>query len=78
MSAQGNETVFEWERLTYARLRVLRELADGRTLSEIAERNQVSYDGVRSVVEDLKEITGCADVRAMGGPGEGRRVRFVG
>jgi len=66
VSVQGYDKGFEWERFTFARVRVLRELADGRTEREIGERNQVSYSGVRSTVEDLKSITGCGDVREMG------------
>ena len=31
MSAQSGERAFDWESITYARARLLRELADGRT-----------------------------------------------
>ncbi len=55
-----------WERLTVARVRILRELEDRRTEREIAERLLMTYNGVRSHVEDLKALTGCADVRALG------------
>ena len=66
MSVQGYDKGFERERFAFARVRVLRELADGRTEREIGERNQVSYAGFRSLVEDLKFITGCRDVWEMG------------
>lgn len=60
------ETICDWDRITFARARLLRELADGRTEREAAEALQMSYAGVRSCVEVLKEITGCRDVREMG------------
>jgi len=55
-----------WDRITFARARVLRELADGRTEREIAEKLTMSYSGVRSQVEVLKALTGCHDVREIG------------
>ena len=54
------------ERLTFSRVRVLRELAEGRTEREIAQRLQMTYNGVRSHVQDLKDLTGCRDVRELG------------
>lgn len=64
MGIQGVEGSFE--RLTVARVRVLRELEDGRTEREIAARLCMTYHGVRSHVEDLKALTGCQNVRDLG------------
>lgn len=55
-----------WERLTFARVRVLRELADGRSEREVAKRLQMTYNGTRSIVADLKAVTECHDVRELG------------
>ena len=66
MSVQGGEIVFDWDSITYARARLLRELADGRTEREIGERLLMTYAGARSLVEDLKTITGYRDVREIG------------
>lgn len=64
MAIQGQGHVdYEW--LTPSRVRVLRELADDRTETEAAERLGMSYNGVRSIVEDLKAKTGEPDVRAL-------------
>ncbi len=65
MSAQGCEIVFDWDSITCARARLLRELANGRTEREIGERLLMTYAGVRSQVEDLKNITGHRDVREI-------------
>ena len=54
-----------WERVTFARMRVLRELDEGRTEREAAERLHISYERVRSHVEDLKDLTGCRSVREL-------------
>ncbi len=54
---------YDW--LTASRARVLRELADDRTEREAAERLGMSYNGVRSIVEELKAKTGQPDVRAL-------------
>jgi DNA-binding CsgD family transcriptional regulator len=61
-----SETARVWERLTVARVRVLAELAEGRTEREGAERLGVSYPGFRSQVDDLKTIVGCGSVRELG------------
>ena len=66
MSGDDCGSGFDWGSITSARARLLRELADGRTQHEICERNQMTYAGVRSLVEDLKAITGCRDVRELG------------
>lgn len=51
--------------LTLQRVRCLRLLADGRTAPEMAEVLGVTVSGVRSHVEDLKDVTGLEDVRAL-------------
>ena len=66
MGIESVECASALERLTFARVRVLRELAEGRTEREIAERLQMTYHGVRSHIEDLKDLTGCRDVRELG------------
>ena len=55
-----------WERLTFSRIRVLRELADARSEREAALRLQMTFHGVRCVVAGLKEVIGCRDVRELG------------
>jgi len=65
MSVQGGEP-FNWERITFARARVLREIEDRRTEREIAGNLQMTYNGVRSQIDELKLITGCGDLRALG------------
>lgn len=64
--AVENTSNIPWERLTFARVRLLRELEDRRTLHEVAELLGISYNGVRSCVNELKVITGCSDVRELG------------
>lgn len=65
MSAESNDPI-EWEWFTFARVRLLRELADGRTEPEVADRLKLSYHSVRGQVEDLKAKTGCDSVREVG------------
>ncbi|MBK7330085.1 MAG: hypothetical protein IPI85_13670 [Dehalococcoidia bacterium] len=45
---------------------VLRELADGRSERDAAERLGIAYSSVRSVVEELKNKTGLHSVREIG------------
>lgn len=66
MSVQGSESSFDWSSITFARARQLTLLADGRTEREIGERLQITYASVRSLVEDLKGITGQGSVREIG------------
>lgn len=61
---QDREQV-DWSWLTISRLRVLRQLADDRTDREAAEALGVSYAGVRSIVEKIKEQAGLESVREM-------------
>lgn len=56
----------DWHRITFARAHVLRELADGRTLTEASAVLAVSPNGIRSTVRDLKLITGCCSARELG------------
>ncbi len=55
----------DWERLTFARVRVLRELSDGRTFAELSNRLHVSRHTVVSTVRELRHFTGCEDSRAL-------------
>jgi DNA-binding NarL/FixJ family response regulator len=66
MSIEGHDEFCDWEWFTFARARILRELADGRTEVQAAARLGISYQSVRSQVEDLKAKTGLTDVREMG------------
>ena len=62
MVIQGlNQADYEW--LTPSRLRVLRELTDDIPEREIANRLKMTYAGVRSIVEELKNKTGLRSVR---------------
>ena len=65
MSVQGGDPC-DWEWFTFARVRLLRDLADGRTEPEVARRLSMSYHSVRSQVEDLKAKTECESVRELG------------
>lgn len=55
-----------WESITPRRAWVLRELADGHSLHATAARLNLTYNGVRSHVQDLKVITGCESVSELG------------
>lgn len=55
-----------WEDITLRRAEVLRELAANRTEREAADRLGIAVSGVRSHVERLKALTGCASVRELG------------
>jgi DNA-binding NarL/FixJ family response regulator len=48
-----------------ARARVLREVEGGWAETEISETLGVSYNTIRSHVDDLKVLTGCSDVREL-------------
>lgn len=61
MAIQAN---YEW--ITWSRARVLRELADRQTECQAAKHLGMTYNGVRSVVEDIKQYTGLDDVRDIG------------
>ena len=60
---EGNET---YERLTPPRVRVLALLARNHSLPEVAEAAGYSYAGIRSCVDDLKQLTGCETAREIG------------
>ena len=55
-----------WRAVSFRRAEILRELADGRTEREAAHVLGVELSTVRSHVEELKGITGCASVRELG------------
>ncbi len=55
-----------YEKITIARARVLRGLANGQSERQVAEGLEITLNGVRSHVEDLKEVTGCHGVRELG------------
>lgn len=55
----------DWSWLTYSRVRVLRELADDRSEREAAETLGITYEGVRSVIEAIKDRTGLGSVREL-------------
>ncbi|MGE0598236.1 MAG: hypothetical protein AB7J35_00235 [Dehalococcoidia bacterium] len=57
----------DWGWVTYSRMRVLRELSADRTEREAAEVLGMSYDGLRSIVETIKEQAGLESVREMRG-----------
>lgn len=54
-----------FERLTPARIRVLGQLAHDRPLREVGQQLTLSYNGVRSAIEDLKRITGTTSVHEL-------------
>lgn len=62
MTIQGH---IDYDWLTTSRARVLRELADDRTEREAAERLGITYNGLRSLVEDIKDETGLRSVREI-------------
>ena len=55
----------DWAWLTISRVRVLRELADDRSEREAAETLGITYDGVRSITEAIKDQTGLGSVREL-------------
>ena len=73
MAMDGIEA-FDWERITFARARVLAGLENQQTEQKIADGLIVEFSTVRSHVEALKGITGCHGVRDSGGGG-GRTAR---
>jgi hypothetical protein len=84
VSIEGRER-FDYEWLTPRRVRVLRELETEATEKEAAEHLGVSYESVRSTVEDLKANLGVGAPATIAGspasyaPGElGCLVRGAG
>lgn len=63
--------------ITHRRAQVLRELADGYTEREIAARLGMSVNGVRSHVERLRSLAGCATVRELGRWWRSERERWL-
>lgn len=64
VSIQGQEG-FDYEWLTPRRVRVLRELETEATEKEAADHLQVTYEAVRSAVEELKEKLEVRSVREL-------------
>ena len=62
---EKHEKCADWERFTFARVRVLSGLADGSAERENVEHLGISFNAARRQVEDLKEFTGCAHVREI-------------
>ena len=68
-------TIFE--RLTVTRIRVLALLAANRTIPEIASSVHCSYHGARSLVRDLKVLTGSESARDVGRWWQGNREAYL-
>jgi len=64
VAAQGPDQL-DWGSFTYARVRVLRGLADFKSEREIAGDLGVAYTTIRTHVSQLKLLTGFGDVREM-------------
>lgn len=64
MIESSAQTRYDW--LTYSRIRVLRELAAGHTEAQGADNVGIQLTGFRSIVEDIKGITGLNSVREIG------------
>lgn len=74
----GNEAEEALSReITLRRAEVLREIAEGYSEREIAVRLGISPTGVRSHVEDLRRLTGCASMREMGRWWREKRAEWV-
>ena len=65
MSVQDAEPI-EWERITIVKAKVMAGLEGQLTERQIAENRFVALSTVRTHVEELKGITGCADVKELG------------
>lgn len=59
------EREIDWERITIARARVLKELAHHRHERPAAEALNMTISGLRSHVRDLKDITGCESIDGL-------------
>jgi hypothetical protein len=55
-----------YERLTPTRARILGMLAERRTIHEVAASMDYSYNGARSRIAELKEITGASSLHELG------------
>jgi hypothetical protein len=51
-----------YEHLTFARARVIRSLAEGKTIRQTAEALGFTYDGARSQVRDIEGILGVRSI----------------
>ena len=65
MNVESRQLI-DWERISFARARVLAGLEDQQTEQQIADRLGVALTTVRSQVEVLKAATGCQDVKELG------------
>ena len=68
---------YDWYSITRRRAEVLRELASGCSLPQVATRLGLSYNGARSHVESLKALTGCEDVAGLGRFWREHRLEWV-
>ena len=57
---------FDFEWLTWRRIRVLAGLAALRTERQVAEEAGIAYSSVRGTVEAIKQYTGLPNVREIG------------
>ena len=55
----------DWSWLTISRLRVRRELTEDRSEREAAETLGITHEGVRSIVEAIKDLAGLGSVREL-------------
>jgi len=63
--------------ITPRRAEVFAALADGATIAETARRLDISLNGTRSHVADLKKVTGCSSARELGRWWRQNRVAWV-
>lgn len=75
MALEANN--YDWHGITARRAQVLGALAEGYRLSEVADRLNLSYNGVRSHVFYLKTFTGCGDVSELGRFWRDHRMEWV-
>ena len=55
-----------FERLTVRRVRILRQLAEGRTEPEIARETGVELSTVHSSIDELRDVVGEPSGRGLG------------
>jgi hypothetical protein len=56
-----------YEKLTFARVRVIALLADGKTIREVGSAIGCTYNGARSQVREIERILECASVAEVRG-----------
>ena len=52
----------DWQRFAYAKIQLLRGLADNRSERQIADDSGIAYATARWHIAQLKALTGCHDV----------------